>query len=120
MDKKGTHLIIDAYGCKQNLDNVKKIKNLLNDLVDMVGMKKLSNAKVVFYEAEKPINSGVTGIILLNESHISIHTYSNRDEIYMDIFSCRPFDPDNVKKYLKDFFKIDKLKQKVIRRGKIL
>lgn len=120
MQQKGVHYIVDAFQCKGPLDDVKIIKKLLKDLVKMVGMKELSKPSVIFYKAKKDINSGVTGIILLNESHISIHTYSNRNEFYFDLFSCRPYDAEIIRKHLKKIFKIGKMKEKTIRRGLIL
>ncbi|RME54828.1 hypothetical protein D6777_02545 [Candidatus Woesearchaeota archaeon] len=117
---KGIHYIINAYDCKNNLDNVDSIKNLLIDLVKMLGMNKLSEPYVVFHNAENKINSGVTGIILLSESHISVHTFSNRNEVYMDIFSCKPYDVSLVKNKVYEFFSIGKSEETIIERGEIL
>jgi S-adenosylmethionine decarboxylase len=120
MAEKGIHYIINAYDCKANLDSVEAVRDLLVELVESVKMKRLSEPFVVFHNAENYQNSGVTGIILLSESHVSIHTFSNRGEIYMDLFSCKPYDVEIIRKKIVDFFKIGKLDETIIERGEIL
>jgi len=120
MGDKGVHYIINACGCERNLADTEAVRKMLLDLVRMAGMNKLSEPTVVFHNAKNKLNSGVTGIILLSESHISIHTYSERGDIYMDMFSCRPFDVDIVKAYVTELFGMAEIDEQVIRRGLIL
>jgi S-adenosylmethionine decarboxylase len=119
-NNKGVHYIVNAYDCETNLDSVKAVEKLLNELVEKVGMTKLSVPTVLFHNAENIENSGVTGIILLSESHITIHTFSNRGEFYMDLFSCKPYDVKIVRDYINEMFKIGRLEEQTIRRGLIL
>ncbi len=118
-NEKGVHYIVDAFGCKANLDSVETVHGMLVKLIKMVGMKRLSDPYVVDYKGENKLNNGVTGIILLSESHVSIHTYSNTGEFYFDLFSCRPFDVKVVRDFIKKTFQISDMNETVIRRGLI-
>ncbi len=77
------HAIINLEGCKESeTSEVNEVKTRLYDIVKKSGM----NAVGEKFHQFKP--SGVTGIILLSESHISVHTWPEKRFIAMDIFSC--------------------------------
>lgn len=51
---------------------------------------------------------GVTGVIVLSESHFSAHTYPERDQIYVDLFCCsKDFSPDEAASVISDVFDSD-------------
>ena len=54
-----------------------------------------------------PENPGLTGFAVLDFSHISIHTFTNENEICIDVFSCKKYDYEKVKKYVMDKFNLD-------------
>ena len=43
---------------------------------------------------------GISGFVMIAESHISVHTFPDQDYVFIDIFSCRPFDTDAAIDYL--------------------
>ena len=49
-------------------------------------------------------NPGFSGFCLIDFSHISIHTFLKTGEICVDIFSCKPYNPERVKNYLLKVF----------------
>jgi S-adenosylmethionine decarboxylase len=58
---------------------------------------------------------GTTGVYVLAESHMSIHTYPEYGKCYMDIFSCDlNLDTNAAFQTIKDYFKTDKLDAKVL------
>jgi len=111
----GIHLIIDGYGCK-NLSNLDFIRRFISNLPEEIGMKKISEPKLINHKAEKKIDRGITGFVILAESHISIHTFPNRDYISFDIFSCKDFNPRRIIKNIKETFKIKSMKVKILKR----
>src|SRR5213593_4777174 len=60
---------------------------------------------------------GISGFVLIAESHISIHTFPEKTFVSVDIFSCKPFDADFASQYLQSAFEIAKVESKVLDRG---
>jgi len=88
----GEHLMIDAYGCDEiKLDSKSSVANVISEIVTATNMKQLS--KIEVYEVEGVPNTkdsgGVTGMVIINESHISIHTFPKRQYVSIDIFTCK-------------------------------
>lgn len=114
--KLGKHLTLDCFGCGV-LDNEEIIKEFLNDLPSKINMTKISELKIVNYEHQDKEKSGITGFILIAESHISIHTYPKKDYMAIDIFSCKDFDESKVIDFIKEKFKVKNVIKNVISRG---
>jgi len=112
---KGNHLIVDAFNCKANLNSKQLVKSFLNELPNLIKMKKISKPLVLDYKAGS--ESGVTGIVVIAESHIAIHTYPQKNYFCADIFSCKEFNFSKAIKYIKDKFKTRVIKYKLMRRG---
>ena len=92
------HYIFDAWDLSAKKLNDKKIvKNLLQELAGICKMKIISGPLVI---DGMDYNPGISGFCIIDFSHISIHTFSKPKEICVDIFSCRPFDPIDIKKHL--------------------
>jgi S-adenosylmethionine decarboxylase len=102
---KTCHIIFDAIGCDRNLLNDEHlIFRLLIEIPKLIDMKILSGPNIVRDYDEN--NLGITGFAIVSFSHISIHTFTNTQEIYVDVFSCKPFDYDKVRKYLHEKLKV--------------
>jgi deoxyhypusine synthase len=113
----GSHLTIDAFDCKADLNDKKLIMTMLNELPKQLGMKAITEPQVVSYEDTKEKESGVTGFVVIAESHIAIHTYPEKNFFSADIFSCKEFDYMRAVEYFRDAFKAGKIDHKVISRG---
>jgi S-adenosylmethionine/arginine decarboxylase-like enzyme len=61
--------------------------------------------------------AGLSGFTFIFESHISIHTYSERGFVTADIYSCKDFDIEAAKEYLLSAFKITASEIHVYARG---
>jgi S-adenosylmethionine decarboxylase len=95
------HVIIDGYGgdpTKLSDENVVRV--ILDQYPDMMGMTKITQPKVLEYRGTKPEDWGVSGYVMIAESHISMHTFPERGLVWADIFSCKDFDAAPV---LEDF-----------------
>lgn len=89
----GPHLIMEAYGCpKETLMNRDILNKLLDDLVIELKMTKIMGPTVFNYSGVVPEDCGVTGIVIIAESHIAIHTFEEKGFVAIDIFSCKEFD----------------------------
>ena len=114
---EGSHLTIDAFDCKVDLNDKKIVLTMLNELPNQLGMKAITEPKVIDYKDSKDKESGVTGFVVIAESHIAIHTYPKKNFFSADIFSCKEFDYMKAVEYFRDTFKTGKIEHKIIPRG---
>ena len=81
----GTHLILDGNGSKEKLDDEILIEEFLENLVNEIKMNKLSDV-VIKRVDDMGEKNGVTGFVLLRESHVSIHTFPRDGFFHADVF----------------------------------
>lgn len=112
----GKHLILDCFGCTC-LDDKEFIRRFLQELVEKLNMSKIYDPVLVDYKHKDEEKSGITGFILISESHLSVHTYPKKSYVAIDIFSCKNFDVDMVITYVKKKFNAKRIIKNVIRRG---
>jgi len=112
------HLIIDGFGQdKTILQDEKFIYELLDKLPAKIGMTKISEPVVFRYSGVKPEDWGISGLVFIAESHISLHTFVERNFINIDVFSCKDFDAEQVIKELKSGFQLIKIRSCLVRRN---
>jgi S-adenosylmethionine decarboxylase len=118
MDGFGPHLMLDGYGCaKAKLEDLNLIYRILDDLPARIGMTKIMPPYVFKYSGVKPEDWGLSGFVLIAESHVSIHTFPEKNFVSVDIFSCKSFDADLASAYLKLAFGMTKFETNVVDRG---
>ena len=109
----GVHYLLDFYDCDiRYLTSVSKIKDL------MTKAGKIGNFNVVkrCFHQFKPY--GVSGVMVLKESHFTIHTWPEHQYAAVDIFLCDTnINIENVVKYLCGIFSTNNYKIKEIDRG---
>ena len=113
------HVTIDASVCnKRKLASVTLIYDILNKLPDKIGMTKMTLPYVVkWLDKFAHGTEGVSGFVMIAESHISIHTFPDQDYVFMDIFSCRGFDAEMAVKYLINAFEAVRYEKTILKRG---
>ena len=94
----GTHLLLDLWGAT-NLDNIEHIENAMRECVDACGATLLH----IHLHHFTP-SGGVSGVAVLAESHISVHTWPERDYAAFDVFMCGDAKPENAIAVLKRAF----------------
>ncbi|PZC44770.1 MAG: S-adenosylmethionine decarboxylase [Chloroflexi bacterium] len=111
-------MIIDGYKADfKKLSDKTVVYDFLNMLPEEIKMTKLIEPQVYLYKGNKKEDWGVSGFVLIAESHISVHTFPDREYINIDIFSCKKFDSYKSEKQAKDFFNIGKIKSVTLERG---
>lgn len=83
----GTHLLIDLEGCS-NLDQIDVIERALKDAA-LAGGATILNVDLHHFEP----NGGVSGVVVLAESHITIHTWPENGFAALDVFMCGECNP---------------------------
>lgn len=79
----GKHAIADIYMCNcPNMDNINYVKKLI------FKSAKEANLTVVNSQFHKFNPIGISGVLILAESHLTIHTWPEYNYIAIDIFTC--------------------------------
>ncbi|MBI5388863.1 adenosylmethionine decarboxylase [Candidatus Woesearchaeota archaeon] len=117
-DYFGPHLMLDLGDCnREALENLNLVFDVLNQLPDKIGMTKITQPYVFKYHGVVPEDWGITGVVIIAESHISIHTFPEKRYVFIDLFSCKTFDVEKAKKYLIKIFGSKKPVTHEVRRG---
>ena len=101
----GPHLMLDLNDCNPEiLNDLDACFRLLNELPERIGMTKITQPYVFRYSGMIPEDDGITGVTVIAESHISLHTYPKKSFVFVDLFSCKPFDVERAMDYIVQFF----------------
>ena len=109
----GMHLLVDLWGASQ-LDDPAHIDASLRKAAVIAGATILHS----HFHHFTP-NGGVSGVVVLAESHISIHTWPERNFAAVDIFMCGACDPHMAIPVLRAAFQPDRVDLDEQRRGQI-
>jgi S-adenosylmethionine decarboxylase len=111
-------MTLDGYDCSQErLANLELIYEFLDHCPDLIHMTKIMPPYVFKYHAQVPEDWGVSGFVLIAESHISIHTFPERGYLSLDIFSCKNFDYNQAVAYVTEVFGIARHEVNLLDRG---
>lgn len=95
-----THLALDITSKSESLDAEQDIEDFIIRMARRIDMKILAGPFVV----RGKFFPGVSGVAIIETSHISIHTFTESCHANIDIFSCKKFDADIVMDFVKTFF----------------
>ena len=112
------HLVIDGFGGNTSkMWDEQLVRQFLTDYPESLAMTRITEPRVLVYDAPKPEDSGVTGFVIIAESHISIHTFPRKSYVNIDIFSCRAFDYDRALEDAKRLFDLADTQTWLLERG---
>lgn len=94
------------------------ISQTLDAYPSQLDMTKIMPPYVFTYHGAVPDDWGVSGVVLIAESHISIHTFPDKGFVTLDIFSCREFDVDAAIEYFCGVFNPESYDKQVLMRGR--
>jgi S-adenosylmethionine decarboxylase len=110
----GMHIIVDLYDAKY-LDDIERIEAVMRECIEKCGAHLLH----IYLHHFTP-NNGVTGVAVLSESHISVHTWPERNFAAFDIFMCGDSQPELAVEILKNRFNAKKVISTIKNRGEHL
>lgn len=108
---KGRHLLLDCIVKKRVSEG--KAREFLEKVCGELMVKKLFGPVVV----RGTTMNGVTGFVVIETSHASIHCFDDEEFVAIDVYSCKDFDEKKVVGLAKEFFKPEKIKLKTTARG---
>ena len=110
----GLHLLAEFWYGKI-IEDPTEIKKIL------IGAAKAAENIPLEVSIHKFSPQGITGVVLLAESHIALHSWSEFNYLAIDVFTCGDkATPHKALKYLKKVFKPKKVEVKEIKRGKFI
>jgi len=119
-DHFGEHITIDGYGADKSLLNNKVfILGFLKDITIALGMKILKGPEIVWTSGnDKKDPGGWSGFVVIEESHISIHTFPEKRFLSADVYTCKnDMDVKEVEAIFRQKFGIEEVEVNFIKRG---
>ncbi|MFH1285673.1 MAG: adenosylmethionine decarboxylase [Candidatus Micrarchaeota archaeon] len=116
----GPHMMLDCYGCnREKLQDMKLLYKVLDELPDFIGMQKITPPYIFHYAGgEKPEDCGFSGVVIIAESHISLHSFPEKGFVTFDIYSCKDFDTERASEYLINVVEAERYEKHMLLRGR--
>ena len=103
-DYWGLAASIDLHACHPDtIRDAEKIKQFVAELCDLIEMKRFGECIVVDF-GEDPRVAGFSMTQLIETSLISAHFANQTNNVYLDVFSCKYYDPVTAAEFAKKFF----------------
>ena len=92
----GKHVYVDYVGFQPNQSSTdgRWILKILQDAVNKCGIREVHSHVEIFDGEHSP--PGFAAVVLIDESHVSAHCYSDRGWLAIDAFTCGDHDPENI------------------------
>jgi S-adenosylmethionine decarboxylase len=112
------HLAIDGYSRDtKKLEDLELLRQFLDEYPASLGMTKLIPPSVLTYSGPVPEDWGLSGFVIIAESHISVHTFPARNYVNLDIFSCKGFDSNAALQFAQEIFSLHISHSWILERG---
>lgn len=112
MDTRGRHLLVEYHGCDPEiLDDVKRVEALMR------GAAKAANTNIVASVFQPFEPQGVSGVVVVEESHLSIHTWPEHGYAAVDFYTCGQGVPEQAHGVLRDGLDATRSEIMTIERG---
>jgi len=107
---------LDIYGCDTDIiRDADKIRQYVIELCDLIGMQRFGECQVVHFGKDERVE-GLSMVQLIETSLISGHFANLTHAAYIDIFSCKAYDPEEVARFSKKFFQAESVEIHVTKR----
>lgn len=95
----------DIYNCDpETIRDAEKIRQFVAELCDLIKMRRFGETQVVHFGEDERV-AGYSMVQLIETSLISAHFANLTNTTYLDVFSCKPYDPAVVADFARSFFK---------------
>src|SRR5712692_11885947 len=112
------HLMLELYGCdRQLLSNEPLIRRVLDEYPGRVAMERVSPVHLYDIDTSNPLDAGLSGFVVIAQSHISLHAWPEYSEVDIDICSCKEFSQEDAIAFAKQMFQTDDVESHFVVRG---
>ncbi|GAW91889.1 adenosylmethionine decarboxylase [Calderihabitans maritimus] len=113
MNALGRHVLAEVYGCSfEILNDIDRVE----EIMVQAALKAGAEVREVVFHKFSP--QGVSGVVVISESHLAIHTWPELGYAAVDVFTCgervNPWDACN---YMKEMFEAEHVEAREVTRG---
>jgi len=113
----GQHLLLDIGACNTNVRSKEKISVFVKELVNTIDMVAYGEPTIVHFAEHSYEATGYSLVQLIETSAITGHFSDNNLEVYLDIFSCKPFEQHDAIDVVKKYFAPQTIRAAFVDRG---
>jgi len=112
------HLMLELYGCdRELLSNEPLVRHVLDEYPARVDMERVSPVHLYQIETSNPLDAGLSGFVVIAQSHISVHAWPEYGEVDIDICSCKEFSQEDAIAFAKEMFQTGDVESHFVVRG---
>src|SRR5579875_142445 len=102
------HLMLELYHVdRQILSDEPLIRRVLDEYPARIGMEKVSPVHLYDIQTSNPLDDGMSGFVVIAQSHVSLHAWPEYGEVDIDICSCKEFSQEDAIAYAKEMFQTE-------------
>src|SRR2546421_12950462 len=102
------HLMLELYSIEREiLSNEPLMRRVLDEYPSRIGMEKVSPVHLYDIETSNPLDAGLSGFVVIAQSHVSLHAWPEYGEVDIDICSCKEFSQEDAIAFAKEIFLTD-------------
>lgn len=112
------HLMLELYGCDRHiLSDESLVRGVLEEYPARVDMETVSPVHLYQIETSNPLDAGLSGFVVIAQSHISLHAWPEYGEVDIDICSCKEFSQEDAISFAKEMFQTNDVEAHFVVRG---
>lgn len=102
------HLMLELYNIEREiLSDEPLMRHVLDEYPSRIGMEKVSPVHLYDIETSNPLDAGLSGFVVIAQSHVSLHAWPEYGEVDIDICSCKEFSQEDAIAFAKEVFRTD-------------
>lgn len=95
---------IDIYDCNpETIRSADEIRRFVMELCEIIEMKRFGETQVIHFGEDERV-AGFSMVQLIETSLVSAHFANLTNAVYLDVFSCKVYDPEKVRAFAERFF----------------
>jgi S-adenosylmethionine/arginine decarboxylase-like enzyme len=111
----GLHWIADVFDCEPERLTAQSLEEALVGLPASLGLTRVGEPQVV--EHRTVAGTSLAGIVLIRESHVSMHCFFDQHAVHVDVFSCKALDRDVARRFVQTHFVAARVEDHLLVRG---
>jgi S-adenosylmethionine decarboxylase len=112
------HLMLELYNIEREiLTNEPLMRRVLDEYPFRIGMEKVSPVHLYDIETSNPLDAGLSGFVVIAQSHVSLHAWPEYGEVDIDICSCKEFSQEDAIAFAKEIFQTDDIETHFVMRA---